>query len=810
MKNLLQSQIVAEIFGLLSLLASHIFSKQTFLLCNHALNLGCLICLIISLIQQLYNPSTKLFSLISEYQYIAIGGILFLFFIIEIPLQFYDFFMSFLILAVAKLIKDLLQANNSISIIVHDESQIVQKPKKTAFVDGETILELIPEGLFLCKSDNGPAIHKLAYSNAKGDQILEDSNCNFEELIDTLANPEKPSQTLRTYLYQTINEEMKSATVIKAILTLFPRKAANTETLRAHSEVINTSPKQTPFKSIPFKNYKAVIQRLSKTFILLNLREYDTNTALGSLEGIKSAIACTLSHELKTLANGIIGSIELLGDSTYNSQEKVHHTIAASSSYMLGNKLNDLFDYIQIQNKAFKLHYADFLFDELLKEVYKICSFYAKEKQLTFKINKDENLPQSMLGDKARIKQVLVNLISKSIEFTDYGNIELLIRAKEENSQVIFKVNSYGDSMQSKMEEQVIMMMPNSSSFQLNNKNPLEATHNLDALSLQISQLLCKQMNTQLVAKQISKGLYQLKLIVSNGFSNIKRNKVEETNPFKRSVTKSAFNYLSTKGTGFSKKTNQMALRAKQSFHEIKIITPRHYPQENSQKAVAEFAIDEEFPEELKNASCIKVPSIECKTLLKKNVQLKKKQNENNNIQNENDILRKNTLRPIKTRRASADLFLKKHAGRKSILLNMDDVEKCSILIVDDDTINRLVLKALLKKQGYNSIEVRDGKEAVMLIERYVHTQKMEELKLIFMDLQMPRMNGIEATKEILKICRTSKQQAPPILGVSADSHESDRIKFLEAGIEEFMCKPIDCSKIENAVKTYIIKKEEY
>ena len=135
-----------------------------------------------------------------------------------------------------------------------------------------------------------------------------------------------------------------------------------------------------------------------------------------------------------------------------------------------------------------------------------------------------------------------------------------------------------------------------------------------------------------------------------------------------------------------------------------------------------------------------------------------------------------------------------------------DDVERCHILIVDDNTTNRFVLKALLKKHSYNSIEAKDGKDAVTIIEKYVKAKSVDELMLIFMDLQMPNMNGIQATKEIINLCTADGITPPPIIGVSSDPSEEDRAKFFNAGIQEFISKPIDRQKISYIIDKYINK----
>ena len=136
----------------------------------------------------------------------------------------------------------------------------------------------------------------------------------------------------------------------------------------------------------------------------------------------------------------------------------------------------------------------------------------------------------------------------------------------------------------------------------------------------------------------------------------------------------------------------------------------------------------------------------------------------------------------------------------------LDDNEKCSVLIVDDNAINRSVLKSLLKRHGYNSIEANDGREALRLAEQYLHTNTIHEIEVVFMDLQMPTMNGIQATAAIIASCQLLSTPPPPIIGVSSDPSEEDRDKFLAAGIQEFISKPIDKQKVSYVIQKYMRK----
>ena len=137
---------------------------------------------------------------------------------------------------------------------------------------------------------------------------------------------------------------------------------------------------------------------------------------------------------------------------------------------------------------------------------------------------------------------------------------------------------------------------------------------------------------------------------------------------------------------------------------------------------------------------------------------------------------------------------------------NKNCPEQYIMLVVDDDAINRRILRELLKRLGYKSIEAKDGGEAITLIEGYIKSKMLYEVQMIFMDLQMPILNGIMATGRIMELSKKANQAPPPIIGVTADPIESDKRNFLKAGLKQILSKPVDSKKLRTTIQKYIIQ----
>ncbi len=453
-----------------------------------------------------------------------------------------------------------------------------------------------------------------------------------------------------------------------------------------------------------------------------------------------------------------------------------------------------------------------------------------------------------------------MNLLSKAIEFTEYGKIVLEVRRKREG-RILFKVISYGSSMQSKLAQQMKSLSPTAkklwrdpSSSAENSSNsvqngsaaaaealrPKTVIKNLEALSLEISQILCHEMGTRIIAKNVEGKLSQLKFAINDGFVSTRQSSAKLWKTFRRSITNFSAGNASAKETTDLAKSNEFteaadaavatrpeAKMALGSKSEAKATTPVvtnsrpkslfsppcfAIPRNDSMDQMAEI------PNEIAATSPINIPSMKNTNLIESLYGPAKMpvipegfpcppptpEQSKPLLNVPPKVMHQPSFRTNKMRRVTLVESAERHARRIGIPSNMDDVQRCSILVVDDDAINRRVLKALLKKFGHNSIEARDGKEAVSLIESYLKTNKLYELTLIFMDLQMPILDGVMATKKILELCDAHYAAPPPIVGVTADPVEEDKGKFLRAGLREMLSKPIDVRKIEYVINKYI------
>lgn len=516
-----------------------------------------------------------------------------------------------------------------------------------------------------------------------------------------------------------------------------------------------------------------IYQFLKKIIDSLEERRMDSDKANQS----KSLFLANMSHEIRTPLNGIVGFTDLLRSSDLNSEQDEYVEIVQKSSENLLSIINDILDISKIENDKVELECIEF--DPILEFESGIESYGAKasEKKIDLGFFIDPTLSYNkLIGDPSKIKQILVNLISNAVKFTPNGgkiNIQIeKVASNEGISTINFSVSDSGIGI--KPEHKSKIFMPFSQA-----DNSTSRKFGGTGLGLTISRKLIALMG----------GKLEVESIVNIGSTFFFTLQFEETS------SKTAKETIENVSVGYYLPNHY---KSKQSDEYIKKYIEAISPNFKIYDTLESLNHSEQ-PELLfvdfdhvDNDDIIHLDSLDSKITLLANLYQKDK------IKTLAFDFYQTLYVPINfTKIKKSILNFKNEDIKKDVVENeKNKLFDIQVLVAEDNLINQKLIKLTLEHYGATVILVNNGKEAY-------EKRCTQEFDLILMDYQMPVMNGIESTQAILEYEQTNKLAHIPIVALTANALKGDKERFLNAGLDNYISKPIKKDEIKSLLHFY-------
>lgn len=514
----------------------------------------------------------------------------------------------------------------------------------------------------------------------------------------------------------------------------------------------------------------------------------------------KSEFLANMSHEIRTPLNGVIGFSDLLMKSELSSTQLQYMQTVYYSANSLLDLLNDILDFSKIEAGKLELLTEKTDIIDLSEQIIDMMRFKAHEKGLELLLNMPVDIPRFVYTDPVRLRQILVNLLGNALKFTDEGEVEFRIElsrgeGSDETSGFLFSIRDTGIGIPEDKQHKIFESFSQADST-------TTRKYGGTGLGLAISARLVEMMGSSLQIESEpgagSRFFFSVNLKSEEGepadkqnFSHINRVLIVDDNETNRLILKRMLDGLDIRSDVAVSGFEALARIGENRGYDV-VIMDYNMPGMNGLETIRSIRSRPGIPEPGQPVIFLHSSS------------------DDQEIRNEGFRLgvSQAVLKPVKMSQLMLALAgvksndaLPEYEYRREIPIpsqSIDPVRTYKIMIAEDNRTNMILARAIISRllPGSEIIQAVTGAEAV-------ENFKLYHPDFIFMDIQMPEMNGYDAVRQIREIESAGTRRCP-VVALTAGTVKGEEARCIEAGMDDYISKPVIENTIDRVIRTWL------